>query len=120
MQNSVELQSADNQPLDVLLTQGRNRKRAEAIHRIQIGVAGLGAMVLIIALASVIMERAQLTEAVSVPEASATSAPQEAGASNDPLAEAGVVPDMPAQSEPAAPQQEQAIVPEQGDGPRGQ
>ena len=120
MQNGVELQPADEQSLDVLLPRGRDRTRAEAIHRVQIGLAGLGAVVLMIALASMIMERAQLTEAVSAPDASATDAPAASGASNDPLAEAGVVPDMPAQNEPAPLQQEQAIVPEQGDSPRSQ
>lgn len=91
-----------------------DRKRAEAIHRLQIGVAGIGAMILLIGLASVIMEKAQLTEATSVPEAAAEIEPTAPPPKNDPLAEAGVVPDMPAQGEQET-VQEQAIVPEQGD-----
>lgn len=92
-----------------------DRKRAEALHRLQIGLAGIGAMVLLIGLATIIMERAQLTEAGSVPDAAATVAPANPVAKNDPLAEAGVVPDMPAQNSPAA-DQEPAIVPERGNG----
>lgn len=92
-----------------------DRKRAEALHRLQIGLAGIGAMVLLIGLATVIMERAQLTEASSVPDAAATVAPAGPAPQNDPLAEAGVVPDMPAQGEPEN-AQEPAIVPEQGNG----
>ena len=92
-----------------------DRKRAEAVHRLQIGAAGLGAMVLLIGLANVIMERAELTEPAQVPEAVATIEPTGNPPKNDPLAEAGVVPDMPAQGEQED-AQEQAIVPEQGDG----
>ena len=90
-----------------------DRKRAEAVQRLQIGSAGLGAMVLLIALANVIMERAELTERPAVPEAAATIEPTGNLPRNDPLAEAGVVPDMPAQGEEDA-VQEPAIVPEQG------
>lgn len=94
-----------------------DRRRAEAVHRLQIGLAGLGAMVLLIGLASVIMERAQLSE----PGASSDTAAATTGGSgepkNDPLAEAGVVPDMPSQSGEQQ-EQEPAIVPEQGDGGR--
>lgn len=106
-------------PADDALTgafpEAPDRKRAEALHRLQIGLAGIGAMVLLIGLATVIMERAQLTEASSVPDAAATVAPAAAAPRNDPLAEAGVVPDMPAQGQPAT-AQEPAIVPEQGNG----
>ena len=103
-------------PADPVITaELPDRRRAEAIHRLQIGLAGIGAMVLMIGLASVIMERAQLTEAGAVPDAAATVAAPDNAPKNDPLAEAGVVPDMPAQGEtPQA--QEQAIVPEQGEG----
>ncbi len=89
--------------------------RAQAMQRLQIGLAGLGTMVLLIALANVIMEQANQTQATSVPQAAATigveptKAPQ-----NDPLAEAGVVPDLPTEPTPA-PTQEPAILPEQGD-----
>ncbi len=72
--------------------------RAEAIHRLQVGMFGLGAIVLMVGLANVVMERAKQTEAAAVPEAASTVAPAEAPVQNkDPLADAGVVPDLPAQ-----------------------
>ena len=90
--------------------------RAEAIQRLQIGLAGMGAMVLMIGLANVIMDRANQTDSV-VPEAAATTATEPVSApQNDPLAEAGVVPDLPPEPT-AAPTQEPAILPEQGDAP---
>ena len=92
-----------------------DRKRAEAVQRLQIGGAGLGAMVLLIGLANVIIERAELTEPAAVPQAAATIEPTGNPPKNDPLAEAGVVPDMPAQGDEGA-VQEPAIVPEQGNG----
>lgn len=114
MANSGDIQITAEEALAEGLVQARDSKRAEAVHRLQIGLAGIGAMVLMIGLATVIMERAQLTEAVSVPDAAATGEPAQPAVKNDPLAEAGVVPDMPAQ-EQQQPVQEPAIVPEQGD-----
>ncbi len=91
--------------------------RAEAVQRLQIGVAGLGAMVLLIGLANVIMNQANQTESTVVPEAAATVEPEPVTVpQNDPLAEAGVVPDLPAEPTPT-PTQEPAIVPEQGNAP---
>ena len=71
--------------------------RAEAIRRLQIGFAGLAAILMMIGLANIVMDRAKQTEATTVPEAAApvASAPAEPG--SDPLADAGVVPDVPAQ-----------------------
>ncbi|MFN4113864.1 MAG: hypothetical protein ACK4GD_07985 [Sphingomonadaceae bacterium] len=91
-------------------------KRAEAVQRLQIGLAGLATMVLLIALASVIMQGAQQSQSgTSDGTLPATVAEQPAAKKNDPLAEAGVVPDLPVQ-EGAAPPQEPAIMPEQGNG----
>lgn len=112
MTDAADRQAADA-ALAETLSQERDSRRAEALHRLQVGLAGIGAMVLMIGLATVIMERAQLTEAISVPDAAATSEPAQPAAKNDPLAEAGVVPDMPAQTD-QQPEQEPAIVPEQG------
>lgn len=88
--------------------------RLQSINRLQIGLAGLATMILLIGLAQVIYDRAQLSEADTVPASASTMAPTEpAPVQNDPLAEAGVVPDLPA--EPAGqPPQEPAIMPEQG------
>ena len=75
-------------------------KRAEVVQRLQIGLFGLAARVLIVALANVIMEREKQTEATAVPEAAATTAPVAAtGPLSDPLVDAGVVPDMPSNSQ---------------------
>lgn len=89
--------------------------RSEAVRRLQIGLSGLAAMVLMVALASVVLDRAQQTDATTVPEAAATTEPVEATPTpkGDPLAEAGVVPDLPAERTPK-PTQSPAILPEQG------
>ncbi|MDD3799126.1 MAG: hypothetical protein PHE36_08115 [Novosphingobium sp.] len=71
--------------------------RAEAIRRLQIGVAGLAAMPMMIGLANIVMDRAKESDATTVPEAAATAAPKPPPAPvSDPLADAGVVPDVPA------------------------
>lgn len=78
--------------------------RAEAVHRLQVGMFGLGAIVLMIGLANVVMERARQTDATSVPEAAATIVPEVMPTqSKDPLADAGVVPDLPQASPSASP-----------------
>jgi hypothetical protein len=89
--------------------------RSQSIQRLQVGFSGLAAMALLIGLAQVIFDRAQQSEAGTVPAAASTVAPAKpAPVQNDPLAEAGVVPDLP--SEPVSqPTQQPAIMPEQGD-----
>lgn len=70
--------------------------RSESLHRLQVGLSGLAAIVLMLALANVIMDRADRTEAASVPDAAATVLPPPVHSQqNDPLADAGVVPDVP-------------------------
>lgn len=65
--------------------------RAQAVHRLQIGLFGLAAMLLLVGLANIIMDRARLAEDASAPaEASATTT--SAKAASDPLADIGVVP----------------------------
>ena len=68
--------------------------RAQSIHRLQIGLAGLGAMALLVGLATVIKDRAQQTEAAAVPEAAADADSTVSAGANDPLADAGVAPDV--------------------------
>lgn len=70
--------------------------RAEALRRLQMGAIGVVAVLLLIGLASIIKDRAAETENTSVAGAAATSSPGSAPAVADPLAEAGVVPEMPA------------------------
>lgn len=74
--------------------------RAERIQRLQIGLFGIGAMVLLVALADVVISRVEQTQASAVPEAAPTVQPRETAAPRDPLADAGVVPELPA--EPSA------------------
>ena len=69
--------------------------RAQRIQRLQIGFAGVTAMLLLVALADVVGNRVQETEASVVPEAAPTTEPSTAPAARDPLAEAGVVPELP-------------------------
>ena len=89
--------------------------RAEAIQRLQIGLSGIAVMVLLVALADVVQNRAKETEATSVPEAAATVAAEAPETpKSDPLAEAGVVPDLPAEPTPM-PTQLPPILPEQGE-----
>jgi hypothetical protein len=76
--------------------------RAQAVQRLQIGLSGLGAMILLVGLANVIMDRAIETEAGSVPEAASTvGAGQLPASASDPLADAGVAPDLPAEQVPS-------------------
>ena len=89
--------------------------RAQAVHRLQIGIAGVVLMVLLVGLASLVQDRAREVDASSVPAAAATTEPSAARTQADPLVEAGVVPDLPAEPKPAA-TQDPAVVPEQGSG----
>ena len=81
--------------------------RSQSMQRLQIGLFGLAAMVLLVSLANIIKTNAAQNEARVVPEAAPTVAGAETEATDsDPLADAGVVPDMPdeqAQTGNAAP-----------------
>lgn len=77
--------------------------RAQAMQRLQVGVSLLLGIILIVGLANVIEERAKQTEDASVPQAASTVAPAPAQTSSDPLADAGVVPDLPAEDAAPAP-----------------
>lgn len=74
--------------------------RAQAVQRLQVGLSLLLGVVLIVGLANVILERAKQSEEAAVPQAASTVAPSPESTANDPLADAGVVPDLP--QEPAA------------------
>ena len=77
-------------------------RRAQAVHRMQVGLFGLAGMLLLVGLANIIMDRAKISD--NAPTASAAAAVAAAKVSpgaaqtpaNDPLADIGVVPDMPA------------------------
>lgn len=66
-------------------------RRAQAVHRLQIGLFGLAAMLLLVGLANIIMDRARLAE---VEEGSVPAVAMSEGAetARDPLADIGVVP----------------------------
>ena len=67
--------------------------RSQSMQRLQIGLFGLAAMVLLVGLANVIINNAEQNEARVVPEAAPTVATQRPAAPvSDPLADAGVVP----------------------------
>lgn len=74
--------------------------RSQTVQRLQVGLAGLSGVVLLVALANIIMERAQEAEATTVPEAAATISVENEPKARDPLADAGVVPDLPASPSP--------------------
>jgi hypothetical protein len=72
--------------------------RGQSIQRLQVGLFGLAAMILLVALANIIRNNADQNEATVVPEAAQTVAEQpQAKAASDPLADAGVAPDAPAE-----------------------
>ncbi|MGB3710575.1 MAG: hypothetical protein WA985_02685, partial [Erythrobacter sp.] len=74
--------------------------RPQAMQRLQVGLFGIGAMVLLVGLASVIGSQADLAEEAAVPEAAPTTEPSQVAPQRDPLADAGIVPDMPAEPSP--------------------
>ncbi|MGB7417579.1 MAG: hypothetical protein WA918_00200, partial [Erythrobacter sp.] len=71
--------------------------RAQAMQRLQIGLFGVAAMVLLVGLANIIGTQADLAEEGAVPEAAPTTEPTVAPQQTDPLADAGIVPDIPAE-----------------------
>ena len=83
--------------------------RAQAVHRLQIGILGLAAMLLLVSLADIIMDRVRVTEQAgqtgAVAPAPPGSAPPASAAADDPasdpLADIGVVPDLPDAEAPA-------------------
>ncbi len=71
---------------------GSRDLRAQAVHRLQVGMFGLAAMLLLVSLASVIMQRVQTADRSAIaalPTSSASAAP------NDPLVDLGVAPEVP-------------------------
>ncbi len=80
--------------------------RSQSIQRLQVGLFGLAAMVMVLGLADIIMSTAennQVATAEELPPVSAEDVPPPTPQpQRDPLAEAGVVPDLPAEPEPEA------------------
>ncbi len=78
-----------------------SEERQEAIQRLQIGVFGIAAMVLLVGLASIIGSQADVTEEAAVPDAAPTTEPSPTPSQANPLADAGVVPDIAAEPSPS-------------------
>ncbi|MCJ2185547.1 hypothetical protein [Novosphingobium beihaiensis] len=71
---------------------GARELRAQAVHRLQVGLFGLCAMLLLVGLANIIMDRARLTDTGDpIREVVAADAKPKKPAT-DPLADIGVVP----------------------------
>jgi hypothetical protein len=81
-------------------TPAAGQARAEAVQRLQVGLFGIGAMVLLVGLASVIGGQADRIDKLAVPEAAPTTEPTAPPARANPLADAGVVPDIAADPTP--------------------
>ncbi len=73
--------------------------RTEAVQRLQAGLLGICSMILLVGLASIIGTQVELAEQAAVPDAAPTTEPTEAPSQVDPLADAGIVPDIPAEPE---------------------
>jgi len=79
---------------------GSRDLRSQAVHRLQVGIFGLAAMLLLVSLASVIMQRVQTADrsaVVALPTGSASAA-----SANDPLVDLGVAPEVPVDGNAAA------------------
>lgn len=80
--------------------------RSQALHRLQVGILGLASMLLLVSLASIIMDRARVNEksvagtTTAAPQAT-TPVPRVEKKASDPLADIGVVPDLPDDPTPA-------------------
>lgn len=87
--------------------------RREAMRRLQMGLVGVVAVLLLIGLASIVKDRAAQTDSTAVEGAAPTTAPSSAPTTADPLAEAGVLPDIPASptETPTAPVEGEASPP---------
>lgn len=77
-----------------LAESSEGRVRREAVQRLQLGVGGIATMFLLVGLANAIDRRADMAEAVTVPEAVATPSTESSPVEDDPLVSAGVVPDL--------------------------
>lgn len=75
--------------------------RIEAVQRLQVGLLGIGAMVLLVGLASIIGGQVEKVDELAVPEAAPTTEPGPPAAGANPLADAGVVPDIAAEPSPS-------------------
>ena len=78
-------------------------RRAQAVHRLQVGLFGLAGMLLLVSLANVIMDRAKQVDVTTPGSAAAINANASAAPANDPLVDMGVAPELPVGSGNKAP-----------------
>jgi hypothetical protein len=76
---------------------GKRELRGQSVHRLQFGLFGLCAMLLLVGLANIIMNHARLADPTQLPEAALAGSTKTKA--SDPLADIGVVP----ASDPSAP-----------------
>ena len=79
---------------------------AHAVYRLQVGLFGLGGMLLLIGLANIIMDRALVTDQAATSASSAMVAASPSlteTAAKDPLVDMGVAPELPMDGQAAAP-----------------
>lgn len=74
------------------LSAGGRALRAQAVHRLQVGLFGLAGMLLLVSLANVVMDRAQQAQQDTVPS---LVTPGATATANDPLVDMGVAPELP-------------------------
>lgn len=77
--------------------------RAQVVHRLQVGLFGLSAMLLLVSLANVIMERAKQVDRATIRDAASPVASASATPVNDPLVDLGVAPELPVGTKTSAP-----------------
>lgn len=74
---------------------------AQNVQRLQVGLSGIAAMILLVGLASIVIDQARLTEETVVTaegEPVVDPAAETPAAPSDPLVDIGVVPDLPAET----------------------
>lgn len=77
--------------------------RAQVVHRLQVGLFGLSAMLLLVSLANVIMERAKQVDRATIHDSASPLASASATPVNDPLVDLGVAPELPVGTKTSAP-----------------
>jgi len=86
-------------PVEGLAAHPISGTRGQAMQRLQVGLFGIASMVLLVGLANVVLTNARQNEAQVVPEAVNANATVQGKVASDPLAEAGIVPDLPSPSQ---------------------
>jgi hypothetical protein len=90
MQNTMQPQLVQKVAPQLFVPPTARELRAQAVHRLQVGLFGLAAMLLLVGLANIIMDRARLADMGAA--GGQMTANGQATVSTDPLADIGVVP----------------------------